>query len=265
MKLVKKVIEIGNGAAVYVPKEYSGREVIVILPEGIEEIKKRILYKLIEFMPNIVGVYIYGSYARGEQELGSDIDVLVITKEKDENIKLALKEIDLRVITLDSLKKAVKNQPLLIMSILKEAKPLLNPILLEELSLKKIDFKKFAWHFEDVKRIISIIEKFIEIDEKNISPSHIYSLIMRLRVCYMAESLLKNKPFTNKEFAKLLSQYKLSKNQIEKFINIYRLVRDNKEPKEKISKEEISKLIGILKDYSDKLENETKKKIRKRN
>ena len=56
---------MGNGAAVYIPKEYSGREIVIILPEGIDEIKRRVLTNLIEFMPNIIGVYIYGSYARG--------------------------------------------------------------------------------------------------------------------------------------------------------------------------------------------------------
>ena len=41
MRLVKKAVDIGNGAAVYVPKEYSGREIILLLPEGIQEIKQR--------------------------------------------------------------------------------------------------------------------------------------------------------------------------------------------------------------------------------
>ena len=83
MRLIKKAVEIGNGAAVYVPKEYLGKEIVITLQESVQEIKKRVLTSLIEFMPNILGVYLYGSYARNEQTLDSDIDILVITKEKD--------------------------------------------------------------------------------------------------------------------------------------------------------------------------------------
>ena len=264
MRIVKKVIEIGNGAAVYVPKEYSGKEVIVVLPEGIHEIKKRILSSLIEFMPNIIGVYLYGSYARHEQTTNSDIDILIITKEKDENIKNTLEDIDLRVVPIQAIKKSIKNYPLLIMPILKESITLLNPLLLEVLRNSKIDIKKFKWNFDDVKRIIKIIEKFIEIDDKDISPSHIYSLIMRLRVCYLIECLLKNKKFTNNAIEKLLLNYGLKKEVIDRFFYVYRTIRENEEPKIKVEKDEILDLINFIKYYSERIENEAKKKAKKR-
>src|SRR3989344_696043 len=101
MRLLKQVVEIGNGAAVYVPKEYIGKEVVITLPENLEDIKKRILTSLIDYMPNILGVYLYGSYAREEQEKNSDIDILIITKDKDEQIKNILKDIDVRVVQLN--------------------------------------------------------------------------------------------------------------------------------------------------------------------
>ena len=265
MRLIKKAVGIGNGAAVYVPREYMGKEVVVILPEGIKEIKHRVLNELIDFMPNILGVYLYGSYARDEQELGSDIDILVITKEKDENIKQALKNIDARVVSIEGVKKSIKDHPVLIMPILKEAEVLLNPVLLEELNTSKIDFRKFSWNFGDIKRIIRIIETFVDLDDKDIAPSHIYSLILRIRVCYIMEGLLENKQFTNKAVIDLLLEYGLKRKQVQKFFNIYRLVRDDQKITIKITKEEVLRLTSILKNYSSKLENETQKKIRKRN
>ena len=152
MKLIKKVIGIGNGAAVYVPKEYQGREVIIVLPEGISDIKGRVLQGLIEFMPNILGVYIYGSYARSEQGIDSDIDILIITKEKEKRIQNIVKGIDVRVMTLEDIKKSIKNLPALIMPILKEAKVFLNPLLIEELKASDVNFRKFKWNFQDIKR-----------------------------------------------------------------------------------------------------------------
>lgn len=271
MKFTKKVVEIGNGAAVYVPREYKGREVIVIVPEGINEIKRNILSRLIEFMPNILGVYLYGSYARGEQGKDSDIDILIIVKEKDKKIKELLNDIDIRVLTLEEIRRSIKNFPFLILPILKESKALLNSSLIEELKNSKFDARKFKWHFEDTRRILKIIKTFIDLDDKDIAPSHIYSLIMRIRVCYMVESLLKDKVFSNKAIKRILLDYGLNEKEYERFYSIYRKIREDKEVEEKIDKQEILRLMKILINYYKKLEEEVqkygkkKKKIRKRN
>jgi|SRR3989339_170546 len=265
MRIIKQVVEIGNGAAVYVPREYSGREVIVILPEGINELKKRILTSLIDYMDNILGVYLYGSYARGEQGKNSDVDILVITHEKDEDIKNILKEFDARIVSIEEIKKAINETPLLIMPILLEAKPLINPLLLEELKSHKINFKKFKWHFDDIRRTIGIIEEFIELDDKDIASSHIYSLVMRIRGCYLIECLLKNKKFNNEGVISVLLNYGLDKREINLFFDIYRKIRDDENERNKIDKDKILKLINILKEYSKEVEDETKKEIEKRN
>jgi len=266
MKIIKKVIGIGNGAAVYVPKEYSGREITIILPEGIDEIRKRILSQLIEFMPNIIGAYIYGSYARDEQTNGSDVDLLIIVKEEDGRIKELFKDIDVRVITLEGLERAVKNMPAIIMPILREAKVLLNPILLEDFKNRKIDFKKFRWHFEDIKRVLGIINSFIELDDdEDTSITNVYSLIMRIRVCYMIESLIKNRIFSNGGVKKLLLDYGLSEREFEKFYFMYQKVRGDEKFDDKIKKKEILKLIGIVEKYSKRVENESKKASKKGN
>jgi hypothetical protein len=137
--------------------------------------------------------------------------------------------------------------------------------LLEELKNIKFDLKKLRWNFEDIKRIIKIIEGFIGLDEKDISPSHIYSLMMRIRVCYLIECLLKNKEFSNEGVKKLLIGYGLGNRETDKFSCIYRAIRNDEKLIAKIDKTEILNLLRILKDYSFKIENETKKKIKKRN
>lgn len=266
MKLIKKVIEIGNGAAVYVPKEYSGREVIVILPEGVQDIQRRVVSSLIEHMPNILGVYLYGSYARHEQEPDSDIDILVITKEKNEEIKNALneKDIDVRVVSLESIKKATAEYPLFIFPILQEAVVLLNPTLLEELKNLPFNAKKIKWHIDEIKRTLRIIETFIALDDKNIASSHIYSLLMRVRVCFLLECLLKRKRFSNETVRNVLLDNGFTSKEVVRFFSIYRKVRENEDSCTKMQKEEIQKLMNFLKEYVKKLEHETKKETQKR-
>jgi len=143
MRIIKKAIEIGNGAAVYVPKEYSGKQVVIILPEGIAEIKKRIIEKLTPYMENIIGVYLFGSYARGESNSLSDIDVLIITQDEAKELKQLFEDMDMRITTLGKIKKSIDTFPVITLPILKEAKTIINPALLQELKNSKINYKNF--------------------------------------------------------------------------------------------------------------------------
>jgi predicted nucleotidyltransferase len=265
MKIIKKVIEIGNGAAVYVPREYSGKQVVIILPEGINDIKRRIIEKLTDYMENIVGVYLFGSYARGESHTLSDIDVLIITKDEAKGLKKSFEDMDVRVITLERIKKSITNFPAITLPILKEAKTIINPVLLEDLKNSKIRYSNFKWNFDDIRRIIKIIEDFIELDEEDIAISHVYSLIMRARICYMIEGLLKNKPFSNTKLQQELAKRGLSEKKYNEYYDIYRRVRDDEEVEGKINKDEIILFIDIIKKYALELENESKKAAGKRN
>lgn len=265
MRIIKKAIGMGNGAAVYVPKEYSGRQVVVILPDGIDDIKKRIIEKLSDRMENVVGAYLFGSYARGERHILSDIDLLVITKDKEKGLKQIFDDMDVRVMTLETIKKSIEKFPAMMMPILKEAKTIINPVLLDELKNSKINYKNFKWNFDDIKRIIKIIETFIETDEDDIDISHVYSLIMRARISYMMDCLIKNKQFSNAELENEMIKRGLDKKTYEGYYAIYRKVRDDEIVSGKIDKEKIMHFIGIIKKYASELENESKKKTGKGN
>lgn len=260
MKITKKAIAMGNSAAVYVPREYLGRQVVIVLPEGINDIKRRIIEKLADHMENIAGVYLFGSYARNESHLLSDIDVLIITKDEEKSLKQLFDDMDVRVTTLEKIKKSIENLPAITLPILKEAKTIINPILLDELKNSKLNYRNFKWNFEDIKRIIKIIETFIKVDEEDISISHVYSLIMRARICCIIDCLLKNRQFSNRGFQAEMIKRGLSGKAYEKYYDIYRRVRDGEEVEGRIDKEEIIKLINIIRKYASELENDVKRK-----
>ena len=226
MRIIKKAIGIGNGAAVYVPREYSGKQIVIILPEGVNEIKRRVIEKLTDYMENIIGVYLFGSYARGESHSLSDIDVLVITKEEAKELKSIFGDMDVRITTLEKLRKSIANLPAITLPILKEAKTIINPLLLEELKNSRINYKKFKWNFDDIKRTIKLIETFVKIDEKDIALSHIYSLIMRARICYMIQGLIENKKFSNAGLRNELIKRGLDEKKYDNYYEIYQKIRD---------------------------------------
>ena len=134
----------------------------------------------------------------------------------------------------------------------------------EDLKKERYNLKGLKWHFEDIKRIIKIIEKFIELDDKDIDASHVYSLIMRARILYMIECLLKEVIFGNKGVKNRLLQYDLDEKLFDYYYQIYQKVKNNEEIKENISRDNIERLMGIIKIYLKEVENETEKKAKKR-
>ena len=263
MRMIKKAIAMGNSAAVYVPKEYSGRHVVILLPEGIEDIKRKIVERLAGCMDNIVGAYIFGSYARGESHPLSDIDVLIIAKDEDKRLKHLFDDMDVRVTTLEKIRRSIERFPAITIPLLKEAKTVINPVLLDDLRNSKVNYKNFRWNFDDIRRTLRIIGSFVRIDEEDIDISHIYSLVMRARVCYMMECLLKGRQFSNRGLQEEMKRRGLAEKTYEGYYGIYRQIRDGEEIDGRIDKGEIMRFIAILERYLSELEDDVKRKTSK--
>ena len=124
--------KFGNSSHVVLPKEYIGRRIrFVTEPKTFQDIKSEIINILKPYLENITGVYLYGSYARNEQTIDSDIDVLVITSTK---FKIIDKVDSYTIIstTIEGLENTLNNNAVLILPIIKEAKTIINPDLLNK-------------------------------------------------------------------------------------------------------------------------------------
>ena len=246
--LQRIVTPVGNGSHIIVPKEWEGYE--VILTRLVEDDPKKEILKILEnYLENIIGIYIYGSYARKEQGKDSDIDVIVITNKKLSAVEVK-KPFDMIFIDKNRLDKFKEINPVLFYSFLFEAKPILNGDFLEQLKNKEIKgFKKYIRpYIEDSIRVFKINKQLLELDKSEkkifIDTNLIYSLILRLRGIFIINSLLKNKPFFNDSFLKTLRN-KLAHDP-EVYYDIYRAIRDNKKPKGKVEVVEAEKLINLL-------------------
>ena len=142
MKQITKLVQqIGNGGHIYLPKEMVGQKVIINLVEKtIPEIEKEIMNILDPYLKHIMGIYLYGSYTRNEQTPESDIDILVITDGKVK-IKKRINEYEIISISPEELEKSINHAAVLILPILKEAKPILNSQLIEKYKKEKIKKK----------------------------------------------------------------------------------------------------------------------------
>ena len=255
MELLRNVSRWGNSAGVLLPREWMGNQVKVIFIDRTLEIKKESLNILELYLEDILGIYLVGSYARGEQEQDSDIDIIAVSKDIKKEIVSG--KYNISITPLKDLKKTLEENPLFVLPRLNEAKVIINSSLLEELKSVKIAKKSFKNFTEETKRVIKISEKFIRLDQEQEreyldSISIIYSLILRLRGIFLIKKLIEKKNYSKKGFSVWMRK-DLDVNEFKKVYNIYKSIRDNKKVKEKIKIETAEKLLETLKKEVRKL------------
>src|SRR3989344_6570915 len=113
-QLIRRVTGVGNGAHIFAPKEWINESVLVVRLEK-KSIKEEILEMLYAHLDKVIAVFLFGSHARAEEAEDSDVDVLVIAKEKFGVDKKP--NYDFIVITEDFLPSAVKINPIMMYSI----------------------------------------------------------------------------------------------------------------------------------------------------
>ncbi len=232
-QLVKKVVRSGNGGAVWVPKNWLGQEVIVILPDKPKlNIKERVIHLLEPYLKDIIAVFIYGSYARHEETKESDVDVMAVTKDK--NIRINVKEpnLEISVFQFDKLKKAIEKHPVMYYQIIQEAEPLINFYVLDELKNVKIDNEAFKDYLNETKEHIKSNKELIELDKLDNeyveSYSLIYSAVLRLRGLFIIECILNQEKFFNKAFQEWIIKNGMANQEFGQCYAAYSAVKNNK-------------------------------------
>lgn len=249
-QVVKTVVKSGNGGAVWVPKDWLGEEVVVTLPERPKRsFRERIICMLEPHLKDVAAVAVYGSYARNEQERGSDIDVLVVTGKT--GLKFREKGMDIISLTLNQLKAAIEKYPAIYYQIVQEAEPLINASVFDSLKNVKISNENFKQYLNETEEHLESSRELLELDKIDSvyvkSYSVLYSAILRLRVLFIMKCIMANEQFSNKKFKGFLLAKGLSISEFSASYNAYRFVRDETGPgRLRIKTAVAEKLLGIL-------------------
>ncbi len=245
---IKKTIKAGNSSAVVLPRAWLNKEVRIELVKKTPEI---ILYDVLEILKknidlaSVIGVYLVGSYARGEENENSDIDVLVITKAIDKEM-ISEGIYNLLIISQELLLQKLNHDLFPIGQMIKEAEPLLNSNYLSSIDVK-VTQKNVKWYLDTTKEKLEIIQKYIEEakrkNKKYLEDKIAYTLILRIRTLEIIKNLAKNKDYSNKDFLRLIKRISNGKNVYERYL----VVKNNMEEKNGISIEEAEKLYEYLK------------------
>lgn len=245
----KDVVRFGNGSIVYTPKKWIGEKAIVILEKKPLNATEEILKTLKPHLAEIQGIYLFGSHARNEQTKDSDIDVLVVSDH------LKIKNTGKLRFTAASKEKLLehikKDWTLFSFQMIKEARPVFNQQLLEELKQTKTspDFKQF---FNSTLEAFKKVEHILKLDRKKgkkivKSPAAIYSLILRLRTMFLMHIYFRKEDFSNAKFREYLKKNGLEEKTINEFLEIYRQERNDEQTKQKIALKDIEQLFKIAK------------------
>jgi len=252
-EIIKKAFKLGNSAGVLLPIEWKDKKVAIKLID--KSISKEILEILDEkdLLKNTIGIFLSGSYARGEETEFSDIDVLIITDSINKQIKIGRYEIIF--ISNDKFEKSFMKS-LYLVSLINEAKVILNNDLLNDYKskIKRISIRN---HIDEIKSITKINEKSVELDEElgeKVPDETLYSVVLRLRELYLIECLKSGKNPTKKEFINLMKKF-----ASEESYNAYLRIKNDLKSKKVISVEEARALIGEIKKRLRELENGKKK------
>lgn len=256
MKTITKVVKkYGNSGGVYLPTEWIGGEVKVELVDEPLNPKKDLLNMPLE---HVVSIILYGSYARGEMTVESDIDVLVVTDgHKIEMPKLDNRyEINIR--SSAQAKALVERDPIFYKVVKDESVALLNHAFLEELRDIKPKANITGTRLDLAESSLNIVKSFIELGYE---PSGMaYPLMMRLKETLFIECFLANKKYTTGLLRKAILAAGISKKDFDSLMTIYRAVRDDKKPSAEVSAQSVAKLADLLEKKISYVKQKTVKK-----
>lgn len=236
--ITKKTREVGTSAGVLLPRKWLNKQVIVTL---FEPSKEKILQDVAECLckynlnEEAKGIYIFGSHARGDFDLNSDIDILVVTNNVNKLINYENYEILL--VSENSLSKNIENS-LIYLSILNEAKVILNKDLINKYRIRKykLNIKKLL---PEIKKILDINKECIETCKNNkikIPDGIAYSLVLRLRELYLIKCLSSNNYYSKEDFLRFVG---------EKAYSAYLRIKRNKKELDDLSYEELKNIVEI--------------------
>jgi len=251
---IKKAVKAGNSSAVILPRSWLHKEVRV---ELVKKTPQLILIEVIEILKNyigldsVIGIYLVGSYARGDEDSTSDIDVLVLTRSIDREM---LREgiYNILIISSELLQQKLGNDLLPIGQMIKEAKPLLNSNYLGSIEVK-VTRRNIQWYVETTEEKLKMLKRIIDwaqrVGKKYLDSRIAYTLVLRIRTLYIIDTLIKKNNYSKKDFIRLMKTVSKGTNAYEGYLG----VKNDIEKKQDITLEETERLYDYLRNQLEKV------------
>jgi predicted nucleotidyltransferase len=242
---IKRTVRAGNSSAVVLPKAWLNREVRIELVRKTDEIILKEIIELLEDkipLEEVIGIYIVGSYARGEETAESDIDILVIT-DGVEHASIELGAYSIMIVSSRSLKYKLENDLLPIGSMIMEAKPLLNANYLKGI-IVNASKKNVDWYVRTTDDKLKLARRALnKLKNVEYAPSElVYTLVLRIRTLLMIKGIISKKIYSKKRFVDLIQKISGGKGAY----SDYSAVKNNSRKYHKTTINETEKIYNYL-------------------
>ena len=244
--MTKTVKRYGNSGGVYLPSSWVGGTVEISLLSRPPMPEQDLPLAFAGRMQHIISMLLYGSYARGEFEEGSDIDVIVVTDshQKGMAVPAGLKEkgYDITIMPAERLIKAAGKDALLSKS-LEDAKALFNDSFLIEIKSIK-PARSLSERIELSKSSVEIMKSLLAAGSD--ASSIIYPLMMRTKEMLLIDCILNNRKYSLRLVKERIQRLGIPESEYRKLMSAYRAARDGKRSKPSIKEDTIRTLLGFL-------------------
>jgi len=255
--VIKEVMDRGHSGGIYLPKAWIGQRVVV-QPLSV---KDYVIGALSPYLEDVSGVFLYGSYARGEETGESDIDVLVVSEKA-----LPHREglINIESGSLEEIKKKIKKDPVGYYSIVQECVPVINAPLLKELKEVEPDDRNLSAYYELAESVLKISEHILNVKDADYT-GVIRSLVLRLRGLYILRCRLRKERYTAQELNDYVVGKGIDADVFDKIYSVYKAATEERPvPSYRIPVNVLRRLHDIDVELLTALKDETQEKVKKR-
>jgi predicted nucleotidyltransferase len=243
--MTRMVKKYGNSGGVYLPSSWVGGRVEVKLLSRPARPGIDLPMALGESMRHVVSMLVYGSWARGEQEEGSDIDVLVVTDGHLKGLKMpaGLEWMCYDVTTMSAAEaKNAAGKDALFRKSLEDAKAVFNDSFLEELKSVKVG-KVPAGRIALARSSLGIIKSSLA---AGAAEGLAYPIMMRLKEMLLVKCVRENRRYSLGMLEAAMLKAGLSGNEYRAILQDYRDERAGKGPRGRAGKAALEKAAKLL-------------------
>ena len=173
----------------------------------------------------VVGIYLYGSWSRGEEDEFSDFDLMIVVENSEvkEEIKGLFQGMDINVFSERDLERYLELMPSFIVA-LREAVTLYGkPV--EMLEIPEPDpVAMLAELRTGMERMDQLSELISDDVDETLTNTVVYVAILRLRQAFAVECLYWNRGFTKERFLRLIDEIGIGR----EYYHYYKLAKDDR-------------------------------------
>lgn len=213
---------------VYSPSKGRYRFVDPSIWAGVARASKRFpkLLELAELysLDGILGIYLYGSWARGEASQSSDYDLFIVVRDPScvKGPTQKLSGVDVRVLGLNDVAALIKKDPVQIVPILRESIPVCGGGLLEYLKSLEFDKERLLASLHEALASIALAGDMIKAGkDEEVDSTLLYPLMLRFRQYCLVRSILEGIPSTLKQ-AQKISERGLDRREFRELYEVFR-------------------------------------------